>query len=252
MLKPLCLPSGCRCVQMQTSNSLSCFRTLVIKDAFCSPCNFFFFFFLNSLCSFVNSAFVFFLFIFLLISICSLTLLCVYVGVTDQSGTVSFTFGVCSFCPPPALVPCFVFWCIHMLVSFWRLQSTKQYIWFVCFVQRNALIWFKLLFVSFMANLVWGDYRRPCSYMRMNALTESLWSWAWPLTPHPPPISPPVLVTLPVSGVGSGCSGSVLLLNQCAFCLWVQICVTPWLLLVEKKKKRVMLPLLLLFLLLAV
>lgn len=38
---------------------------------------------------------------FLLISICSLMLLCVYVGVTDQSGIVWSTFAVCSFEFPP-------------------------------------------------------------------------------------------------------------------------------------------------------
>lgn len=87
-----------------------------VLHALVALCRLFFFFFLF-FCKFSSSL------CFLFISIYSLTLLCVYVGVTDQSGTVWSTFGVLLSLtrPPhphphtPALVAHLR--CIHMLMS---------------------------------------------------------------------------------------------------------------------------------------
>lgn len=50
-------------------------------------------------------------------------------------------------CPPPALVP--RFWCIHMLVSIWRLQSTRQQIFYP---KKIHSFWHKQVIIGLLAD----------------------------------------------------------------------------------------------------
>lgn len=139
-----CLPRRCRC----EAPAPSCFQTLVIKDIFCSPCIFFYI----SLSSPVNSALSCICLFSVNFHLFSHVAVCLFRS--HRSVRYCMFHIWCVLLLLPLLVPWvfFFFWCIHMLVSFLRLQSTTQ-----------RVIWVNLVSVSFMTNLVWDDYRRSCS-----------------------------------------------------------------------------------------
>lgn len=68
------------------------------------------------------------------------------------------------------------------------------------------------------------------SHMHIRAPRESPWSWPWPSNPLSHQSLCPGNNKLCI-GVGSGCSGPVLLFNQCACFSGVLTDVAPWLML---------------------
>lgn len=120
---------------------------------------------------------------FWLISICSLTLLCVYVGVTDQSGIVWTPLAVCSF-----ESPLLYFLVYGVFTCLWS-AGCQSWLKLVLTPNKFCFGWATFIILPTDAPMLFHPFYL---HMHMNAPTENS---------LPVPIIPSALVTVSVSGL---------------------------------------------------